>query len=413
MKKILAYAFLFFAALAPRADSFDSAFGRAPEVSAKEADAIKEAAAAATQDEAEKILAEAALHKWAGAAVFFNLGNVRMNKGNTDAAIGDYKKALEKIPSFFAAQKNLAFAYARKNDEKAAFSEMKKTLALSGGGDVQTLLWFVSYHASRRDFSAALSLCNQALIYDPSDSAAQSAKAAFLCELGNYAESEKICLNILGAGYDERAAKILGRARAMRGDYVGAISVFEILRKNSKLSAAEVSFLADLYFKKELYKIAAERYLEGGNFASAENAAYAQIKSGDAEAALKTSAALKSPQARKVRGVAYMTLGDNAAAHSELSGYLKDSPADSYAALCLANVCLRLERFLEAEECFARASEDPNLRLSAQYGILRSCAARGDFKKALALAQSISKKYPDEEISDYVKYLRQYVSEME
>lgn len=401
--------------LACRADSFDSAFGRVPTVTKKEAETISKAAAASPA-EAVEILSEAAGKEWAGAAVFFNLANLHYNDGKFAEAVSNFQKSLEKLPSFFMAQKNLGFTYVAMGDDLKAFDELKKALALSGGSDTDILYWLCSYHAQKGDYSSALTSCNQAIIYDSKGgSRANMLKASLLFELGNFAESEKICLELLSKEPENTgAAKLLAKARARRGEYGPAISALEVLRMKKQLDGRETSFLGDLYFQKGMYAMAAERYLECGDIENVGHAAEAFASVGRYQEAVDI--ALKAPgyeNSNKVMGVSYYNLGDMNKAKASLEKHIFAKPGDAQAAYMLARIYLDSGDAGRAGMMFKKSAESPEYKLASQYALLGIYVKGGDIVSALRIARLINDLKPDKNIADYVKYLENLQNELD
>ncbi len=411
MKRIVAFCIC--AAAVPFAACFaqDSAFGRSPSVTPREAEAIKAAAEATENGRALEILSEASGRKWAGSAIWFNLGNAQMRASDAESAVKSYRKALEILPSFFMAQKNLAFALSGLGRESDAFLEMRKTLALSGGSDVPTLLWLASRAAGMSDNSAALNFCNQALLYDENNRDALLAKAVFLYELGRFEECETVAKRLLSEGnLDARALRLLGKSRAHRGDYCAAVAAFKILEKSGSAENSDAAFMGDLLFREGLYSEAAERYAAAGREASIANAAYAMLNSGDFDGALAVSARLSGHERCKIEGLSKAGSGDLGGAKKSLEKYLAAVPGDAYAACKLAGVCIELGDFPKAEALYYCAAADPRFERLALYGMMRASLSSGDCVGALARARAIEKKYPSAEISEYVKSLKSYVS---
>ena len=118
-------------------NALESPFGNIPTITKRESAILKKASA--QSDESIKILSEAAGEKNCSAAIPFTLGNFLYRSGNFEAAAAAYSSALEKMPNFFAARKNLAYSLDRIGKEKQARENFAKALALSGNSDVDIL----------------------------------------------------------------------------------------------------------------------------------------------------------------------------------------------------------------------------------------------------------------------------------
>lgn len=406
MKNFGAYLLIFATACAAFAGV--APFGASPSVSHREAEAVRAASEASDNSAALEILLDASRKKWAGAVVFFNLGNAQMRGGDAESAVASYRKAAELSPSFFAARKNLGFALSQLGRDSDALVEMRAALALSGGSDTAILLWFAKRAADARDFSSALNFCNQALLYDDSNRAALFAKAAYLYGLGRFEECETAAKKLWDdAEFSARAVRLAGSSRARRGDFCGAAAAFGFLEKSGAAERSDAQFFANLLFKMRLYRDAAEAYARLGDSSSAGNAAEAMLASGDFSGAEKLAESLGGDMREKILGLAKFGKGDFPNARKHLEVYAKNFPNDARV-LCALGECAEQSDWGAADAYYARASLDPRFESAARYGMLRSAVARGDFVAAHSLAVALSKKYP--EFSEYAKYLEKQIS---
>lgn len=407
--KIFGAYLLFFASAISAAAAGVAPFGASPAVSRREAEAVRAAAEASDNSAALEILLDASRKNWAGAVVFFNLGNAQMRGGDAESAVASYRRAAELSPSFFAARKNLGFALSQLGRDSDALAEMRDSLALSGGSDTAILLWFAKRAADARDFSSALNFCNQALLYDDSNRAALFAKAAYLYELGRFEECETAAKKLMrDAEFSARAVRLAGSARARRGDFCGAAAAFGFLEKSGAAERSDALFFANLLFKMRLYRDAAAAYARLGDSSAAGNAAEAMLASGDFSGAAGLAESLGGDLREKISGLAKFGAGDFAAARKHLEACVKKFPDDARVLCALGGACAELGDWGAADAHYARASLDPRFESAARYGMLRSAVARGDFVAAHSLAAALAKKYP--EFSEYAKYLEKQIS---
>lgn len=414
--KILFITLLSFVAVCVgRGSALDSAFGRVPTMSTKEASVIKEASGMSDNAKILEILKEASEKKWAGSAIWFNLANAQMIASDYASAVESYRKAIEKTPSFFIAQKNLAFALEKIGRTDEAFVEMKKALALSGGSDCSILGRLATRSAENKDYCAALNFCNQALMYEPSNADMIFAKAIFLFELGLFDECEKVCASILSKnGENAQALRLIGKSRAKRGDYKSAISAFEILKKSGKAQKCDFAFLGDLMSQEKLYKRAVENYLKADKSSSIENATLALLYSGDSISALEVVQKLgDTPIKFKIIGLANFNLGKLADAKRYLEKYVSQRADDTYTLLRLADIYLAESDFVKAQAMYIQAQSDSKMILPALYGQMRVELAKNNYRSALRIAKQIEKINPSEEISNYAKQLEKHCAELE
>ncbi len=412
MKKFLLILSLLFAF--SFATGAELAFGNVPTVSQREAECIAKASEESDKLDALKILKDASTRKWAGAAIWFNLANLQMSTDDVSGAIESYRNALKLYPSFFIARKNLAFALERSGNTNAAFEEMKNALALSGGSDVAILTRMIAHRSREGDVTSALSLCNQALVYDTKNDSLRFAKAIFLFELENFLECEKICEQLLSINPNNvDALRLLGKSRAKRGDFHSSISAFEMLKKSGKAESSDIAFLGDLLFREKLYELALKNYILAKKDTSAENAALAALYSGDSQGALQMSKYFNSPFKDKIEGLANFELGNFEKSITHLKKYLATRSDDSICVLRVAEASLSLGKFDEATEYFSRAQVDKNYKTQSLHGLTRAALGSGDYRMALRFAKRLQAETSNSEISDYIKRLEKYVAEME
>jgi len=407
MKKFFAiFAVVFAASWVGLGAVEESVFGTAPSMNRREADAVKEAQEAKTPAEAEAELLEASKKSWAGSAVFFNLANLQYNAGKIDDAVKSYKTAIEKTPKFFMAQRNLGFALSSAGREDEAFGELVKALALSGGSDSEILDWLTAYHIRRKDYSSALAACNQSILYAPQKRDCRRAKAMILYELGDYAESERLCCELLSENAADRdILAVLAKSRISLKDWAGAMSALEIMRALKLADARVLELYGDVLCKNGLYADAAKIYAESKSDSGVSRAAWALANSGEYQKALAACSKSSAADVAKVRAAALAGLGRYAEAAAQLRAYVDSFPDDSSAVLMLGRALADMADWQAAKICFERAEADPELGLSALYGRLRVCVALNEKAEALDAARKISQISPRAELAAYIKYL--------
>ena len=377
-----------------------------------EAEVVAKAAKAATPEQARDIMLECADKSWAGAALFFNIGNACYKMGDYLAAAKHYEAALAK-QKFFHAYKNLGFAYDAAKMKPKARDAFASALAISGGSDVQILLWFADFYASSGDFGAALAMCNQALVYKPGDGAVLYAKCRFLVELELYAEAEKLSAALYAKTSDPRYLRLRIRALLGLSDMRGAAASLELLKASGAANPADSALLADLYFSLGVFREAASLYASLGDGKKLENLSLACVNAGDFPAARRAAEHVKGAQKEKFLGVIEARGGDAKTAAAHLEKYCADNPADMFALAELADALLKLGRHRESSAAFARLKASGVYRKRAMFGILRCALAAEDYFYALSAAREISREYPSREISDFENRLAAHCHELE
>ncbi len=382
-----------------------------PSMNKYEAEAIADAAKAASPADARDVLLRASSKSWASAPVFFNLGNAYYGLGDFKNAVKFYRAALEKS-GFFAAYKNLGFALSADGDKPAAARAFAVAAAISGNSDAQCLLWLAGYRADGGDYSSALALCNQALVHEPENDSAIYAKCGFLIKLSMFDSARATAERMFEKTSDARYLKLAAIAAAEAGDRVSAAAYLELLSASGKASERDTETLADLYFSLGAHSKAAELYSRAPS-AKLENLAFACINSGEFETAEKIAAKLPPNPAKKVSGIAAARRGCFSAAKKLLAECAKADPADLQTSEELAEVLYRLGEYAESAAVFARLQSAEKFDRRAKYGLLRNSMAMGLYADALSTAREIALKYPDADIENFKRKLEAYCNALE
>lgn len=387
-------------------NALESPFGNIPTVTKREAAILKKASA--QSDESIKILMEAAGEENCSAAMPFTLGNFQYRSGNFEAAAAAYSSALEKMPNFFAARKNLAYSLDRIGKEKEARENFAKALALSGNSDIDILLWLAAYAARRADYSAALSCVEQALIQSPERLDALYAKAFYLFNLDMYTQAAKICEDILNKKFPDAAAlKLLGKCRAKLQDAPGAIAAFSMVPESDADRKKTQVICADILFSKQAYLEAAKIYESEGYRERLLEAAKALAHSGESEKSLKLLSKLpESNEKSRIRAVANMALGKKDEAKRDFLKCVESAPDDPLACFELAKIYFAEGDFNAAKIYYERAGKDESYAVAAKIGLMSVAVKTGDINSAIAMARSLYIQTRREDIGEYLQYLK-------
>lgn len=412
MKKFLTELLLLAAPLAALAQGLVGDMLELPSMHKYEAEVVAKAAKADTPAEARGILLEHADKSWAGAPLFFNLGNACYRLGDYAEAAKHYEASLAKR-KFFHAYKNLGYALSASGKSEEARGAFLRALAISGGSDADILLWLADFHARRGDIGAALAMCDQALVYEPSNGAVCLAKCRFLLELELFAQAEKFSSEMYSKTSDARYLRLRARAQLGARDYRSAAASIELLKAAGAAEPGDAALLGDLYFTLGDFRGAARVYSPLGDDKKLENAALACVNAGDFDGARRAAGAIKNSAREKLMGIAEARSGNLKSAAGLLEKYCAASPSDMLAAAELADALAGLGRYRESLSVFSRLKADASYRRRAMHGILRCALACEDYFYALSAAREISREYPSAEIADFEKKLAAYCNELE
>jgi len=99
-------------------------------------------------------------------ALTFNLANLQFEEGELEKAIAGYRKAIDEMPSFRRAQRNLAVALVRKNDLEAALPHLLEAIRL-GDADGATYGLLGYCRLQRGEWASALQAYRLAQLSEP------------------------------------------------------------------------------------------------------------------------------------------------------------------------------------------------------------------------------------------------------
>ena len=99
-------------------------------------------------------------------ALTFNLANLQFEEGELDAAIASYRKAVDAMPSFRRAQRNLAMALVRKNELDGAMPHLLEAIRL-GDADGATFGMLGFIRLQRGEWASALQAYRLAQLSEP------------------------------------------------------------------------------------------------------------------------------------------------------------------------------------------------------------------------------------------------------
>ncbi len=380
-------------------------FGNLPTITKKESKALNDAFSLESTTEIRRALEKFANSEFATAGTFFNLGNLYYKDNDFANAAKYYLRALDEIPNFFMARKNLAYALNAQNKKDLAYVEFTKALALSGGSDVDILLWLSSYFAKKSDWSTALNCIERALIYSPDNKNANFTRAIFFYELGRFTESAKTCEIILSKNpNDQESIKLLAKSRAKLGDVNGAIAAFSLLSNSNDSKIKE--FCADIFYNQGAYSEAAKIYLELNDDTLSLRAAKALVLTGNTDDALKILEKLSdSYDSFIIKAMAFLAKKDNISAKSMFLKAEELKPLDAVSDYKLANIYFADGDFIKAKLRFMRASNDEKTQIASLYGKMNCEIALRQNSEAIKTAQVIYSKTNSADILEYIKLL--------
>ncbi len=384
-----------------------------PTMNKYEAEVVAKALQATSPEAERDILLEFKDKKWAGAPLFFNIGNACYKVGAYTDAAKYYELALSKH-KFFLAYKNLGYTYSALNMPEKAFEAFACALAISGNSDVQILLWMADYRVREGDVSAALAMCNQALIYDNNNDSVIYAKCRFLLELNLHKQLENLATTRFQQTKDIKYLRLLIKSALVRADNATAISLIQILKSLNATDKTDINILGDLYFTIGAYQKSIETYTDDVDVSKLENLSFACINVGDFKSAKLVLLKLKDDNLKKkISGIIAFREGDLVNAKTMLSEYVKASPTDFVAVLELADVLYKMKDFTKSSAMYSRLLADKGMANSAKHGLLRNALALGNYQQALRWVNNLSQEQKSAELEHLKTKLEAYCNELE
>jgi tetratricopeptide (TPR) repeat protein len=204
---------------------------------------------------------EAALAPAASAVFDYTLGTICFQNEDLTSAVKYYQKALAKFPDYLRAQRNLALTLVRSGEYDEAIAPLTRTLTLGGAeGSIFGLLGFA--HLNQGRFISAEAAYKQAMIYEPENAEFKLGLVKASIGLNNL-DYASAMLDELLQQHPERDNLWALQANVFiqKEQPDKAIVNLEILRKQGKATAAQLSLLGDLYMSRDHRDLALQSYL--------------------------------------------------------------------------------------------------------------------------------------------------------
>lgn len=225
-------------------------------------------------DKAVKLLQKVLEKNEGASAVFdFTLANIYFQQADADditdelrqqrqeAAIGYYKKAVEKWPKFRRAWKNMAMIYIREQQYAEAIPALTKEIELGGYDGLTFGLLGFAYTSVENSISAE-SAYRMAILLDPKTLDWKKGLAQSFFRQGRFAEVAALCGHLIKEYPDESNLWLL-QANAYIGmkQPLKAAEVYELLNEMGYSSDKTLNMLGNIYVNEELYEMAVDAFI--------------------------------------------------------------------------------------------------------------------------------------------------------
>ncbi|MDE0840269.1 MAG: tetratricopeptide repeat protein [Kiritimatiellae bacterium] len=235
-----------------------------PTVTRKEAALLQAASNRPTSETAEAIASlQSGVSKVSSPALDFAIGNMHVQNNDLSAAETHYVHALRKLPTFRAAQNNLARVYLARDKPQRAMSVFQG-LIRDGQGDAQTYLLLAHALASLEQPLSAEGAYRQALILSPGSSQAMRGLARTFIAQERY--REVLALTKEMQAHDPGDAELWtlrANAHIALEQHNAAIDAIETGRLLCHLPADLQMTLGELYMNRGQPREAAGAYIAG------------------------------------------------------------------------------------------------------------------------------------------------------
>lgn len=194
------------------------------------------------------------------AVLDFTLGGIAFQQDKISDALTNYKKAVEKFPSFRRAWRNLGLIHARNGNYDDAIRAFTKMIELGGGdGYSYGLLGFA--YASKQDFQAAEASYRNALLLQPDNTEWRLGLTRCVFRQEKFEDAAAL-LDGLIERYPEKADFWLLQAQTYLGmkQPLKAAEDLEAVDLLGKATVDSMHTLGDIYITENLMDLAARAY---------------------------------------------------------------------------------------------------------------------------------------------------------
>lgn len=209
--------------------------------------------------------AEAALKKQmkpdCSAILDFTLGSIQFQQDRMEEALGNYRRAVEKFPSFRRAWRNLGLIHARDGRNDEAISAFTKMIELGGGdGYSYGLLGFA--YAAKQDYQAAEAAYRNALLLQPDSTEWRFGLVRCAFKQEKFEDAATL-LNVLIERYPDKAEFWLLQADTYLGlkQPLKAAENLEAMDFLGKATVDSLHSLGEIYARENLMDRAVHAYL--------------------------------------------------------------------------------------------------------------------------------------------------------
>lgn len=195
----------------------------------------------------------------------FTLGGIQFQQDKMIEALGNYRKAVEKFPSFRRAWRNIGLIYVRDGKYDDAISAFTRMIEL-GGGDAYSygLLGFA--YAAKQDYQASEAAYRNALLLQPENTEWRLGITRCVFKQQKFEDAVTLLEGLIGR-YPDKSDFWLLQAQAylgMKQPLKAAVNL-EAVDRLGKSTVDSLHTLGDIYVSENLMDLAANAYLRAIN----------------------------------------------------------------------------------------------------------------------------------------------------
>ncbi len=364
------------------------------------------------------------------AALQFNLATLRLEDGNSEAALKAFESALEKFPNFRDAHRNLAVVLVRENEFEKAREHLVRAIEL-GAGDGLTIGLLGYCHSQDGNAQAALSAFRMAALTQPNERQWKIGEAEALQSLDYHREANSIFQSVIDEKPDDlNLWRVQADALISLENYNAAIANLEFAYRAKDLPPVAILSLGHLYLQGDLPDLALQRYkaaisaeekpVELSRVLIAVEMLTSQQQFSRARQlidAVETaeydldSEENKTEVGKLIRSRAFIELedGDAAKGAQALEKWVKTDGTDGLALILLARFKENANQREEAEMLLEQAALIPDHEAEALFAHGRLLVDARDYEAALEKLEKAAAIDPRPRITNYLEAVRELV----
>lgn len=398
--------------------SFGILSEREPSISKDEKEVLDNVASLMPEDpDAAVTLLSNAIKEDSSAALDFTLGNLRFQDGQFKAAASHYRTAIQKLPDFQRAHRNLGLSLFREGDFVASLESLVSALKLGDeDGDLYGLIGHLYLQEKR--FISAETAYRKAMLFMPGELNWKAGVAECLLAQSRYREAVALFDELIELeGEDSRF--LLAQADAFLGleRLRDAAANYEMVHRKGKAPVNALANLGDIYLNEGLPKQALRIYLDvldNGSVPVARiiRAAEALFASDQGTAAISLSEKLveesvrldgaQLAQVKRLQALIAIEAGDVKNAKAILNESIERNPMDGKSLLLLAGQYRVGEEWALAEDLLKRAIALEAFEADAKVELAQCFVLQGRYSEALPLLRDSLVLNPRDNIREYL-----------